>query len=145
MPNYLHNFSHSKLESYLLKVELEGRSLTTSLFIELFTENQVCYNAFIVKPLSSLNLDLLESSAEPELKCLFIYGQRIQKWAKSNFLKTVFHKFYVVHSWILCPIYIYSLIKNIRSNWIHVYLPAEMQFLILNNFLRKWKINCHKS
>ena len=32
-------------------------------------------------------------------------GQSIQKWIKSNFLKAVFHKFYLVHSWILSPKY----------------------------------------
>ena len=30
-------------------------------------------------------------------------GQSIQEWTKSNILKGVFHKFYLVHSWILRP------------------------------------------
>ena len=34
-------------------------------------------------------------------------GQSIQEWAKYIFLKTVFHKFYLVYSWILCPIKYY--------------------------------------
>ena len=34
-------------------------------------------------------------------------GQSIQEWAKYIFLKTVFHKFYVVYSWILCPMKYY--------------------------------------
>ena len=54
---------------------------------------------------------------------LFFYGssrytnfylhirQSIQEWTKQNFLKAAFHKFYLVHSWILCPIYIYIFIK----------------------------------
>ena len=29
-------------------------------------------------------------------------GQSIQEWTKYNFLKTVFYKFDLVHSWILC-------------------------------------------
>ena len=28
-------------------------------------------------------------------------GQSIHEWTKSNFLKAVYHKFYLVHSWIL--------------------------------------------
>ena len=45
-----------------------------------------------------------------------IFGKNIQEWTKghglpkvdhnpSSFLKAVFHKFYLVHSSILCPIY----------------------------------------
>ena len=30
-------------------------------------------------------------------------GQGIQECTKQNFWKTAFHKFYLVHSWILCP------------------------------------------
>ena len=37
-----------------------------------------------------------------ELECL---GQGIQVWTESNFLKAVFHKFYLVHFWITWPIY----------------------------------------
>ena len=47
-------------------------------------------------------------------------GQSIQEWTSKicgrqiclsrhmagKFLKTVFHKFYLVHSWILCPIHV---------------------------------------
>ena len=33
----------------------------------------------------------------------------------SYFLKTVFHKSYLVHSWILCPIFSKSSIKDVRQ------------------------------
>ena len=33
----------------------------------------------------------------------------------SNFLKVVFHKFHLVHSWILCPKYIEITIKNVHK------------------------------
>ena len=33
--------------------------------------------------------------------CFLQMGQSIQEWTKWNFLKSVFHKFYLVHSWIL--------------------------------------------
>ena len=32
-------------------------------------------------------------------------GQSIQEWAKWNLWKIAFKKSYLVHSWILCPIY----------------------------------------
>ena len=55
----------------------------------------------------------------------------------SNFLKAVFHKFYMVHSWILCPIYnspmnnhiiflantVYSITSLIFKSWIPVVRP----------------------
>ena len=34
----------------------------------------------------------------------FHLGESIQEWTKSNILKAAFHKFYLVHSWILCLI-----------------------------------------
>ena len=40
-------------------------------------------------------------------------GQTIEEWTKWIFLKDVFHKFYLVHSWILCSIccHVSSMIK----------------------------------
>ena len=37
-------------------------------------------------------------------------GQSIQEWTKLSFLKAAFHKFYLVHSWILCPACVYPLV-----------------------------------
>ena len=31
---------------------------------------------------------------------------KYSKWTKQNFLKAVFHNFYLVDSWILCPKYV---------------------------------------
>ena len=39
-------------------------------------------------------------------------GLSIQEWTKQNFLKTVFHKFYLVHSRILCRISVTVLITT---------------------------------
>ena len=45
-------------------------------------------------------------------------GQSIQEWTKRNFLKAVFHKFYLVYSWILCPLYH---VLFIEKHW-HYYI-----------------------
>ena len=45
-------------------------------------------------------------SGRQPLKNLKWYGLPQQtNHITSNFLKDVFHKFYLIHSWILCPIY----------------------------------------
>ena len=60
-----------------------------------------------------------------------------------NFLKTVFHKFYLVHSWILCPyIPIYILViwpKSKNKNWdrTRAHLAFELQKLFPQNFMRE--------
>ena len=46
------------------------------------------------------------------LKNLKGYGLPKADHIPSNFLKAVFHKFYLVHSWILCPIwFVWQLLK----------------------------------
>ena len=40
--------------------------------------------------------------------------EKFEEHIPSNFLKAVFHKFYLVHSWILCPIY--NPAKYLKSN-----------------------------
>ena len=40
-------------------------------------------------------------------------GQSIQEWTKWNFLQAAFHKFHLVHSWILCPIW--SMINSLNK------------------------------
>ena len=42
---------------------------------------------------------------QPLKKKLKGYGVLQADQTPSNFLETVFHKFYLVHSWILCPVY----------------------------------------
>ena len=42
------------------------------------------------------------------LKNLKGYGLVQADHTPSNFLKAVFHKFYSVHSWILCPIFLFD-------------------------------------
>ena len=51
---------------------------------------------------------------------------KIWIWITSNFLKAVFHKFYLIHSWILCPIY--------REQW-HKIIAVMLRRLILWNFI----------
>ena len=60
------------------------------------------------------------------------------KWhdlLSSNFLKAVFHKFYLVHSWILCPIYLECFQTQDISK--HANTPIEST-LILETVALKW-------
>ena len=84
--------------------------------------------------------------------------QRIQEWTKKKlwktafkkfqvlrsawvrpyrltFLKAVFHKFYLVHSWILCPIYNKELI--IRFSNFHTFFARIFRLLQGSFFLTK--------
>ena len=47
------------------------------------------------------------------LKSLKTYGLLQEDHTPSNFLKTVFHKFHFVHSWIFCPVWFMC---NVRRN-----------------------------
>ena len=48
-------------------------------------------------------------------KWYYHMGQNIQEWTKETFLKAVFHKFYLVHSWIICLICNGMLLAKVTS------------------------------
>ena len=54
------------------------------------------------------------------LKNLKGYGLLEEDHAPSNFSKAIRHKFYLVHSWILCPIYPLEVYEgNCKICWMH--------------------------
>ena len=63
-----------------------------------------------------------------KMRFLNVFCSEFSAWADhipSNFLKDVFHKFYLVHSWIICPISIwflapYGTILNHTSTFFYV-------------------------
>ena len=66
--------------------------------------------------------DLMWTLGDIKIRRMLVmsYGymtQRIQVFNSglSNFLKAVFHKIYLVHSWILCPIYFKGLSPDFIS------------------------------
>ena len=58
-------------------------------------------------------------------------GQGIQDWINWNFLKAVFQKFYLVHSWILCPIYNY--LKNLERTMEQLSSESPTKYLLLKS------------
>ena len=51
-----------------------------------------------------------------------------------NFLKAVFHKFYLVYSWILCPIcFNLSEIKKQQNKFQPVCLKVDLKYITINS------------
>ena len=59
-----------------------------------------------------------------------VYGLSKEDHISSNFLKAVFHKFYLVHPWTLCPIY-YCFQLNDQLGW---YYWSQLKRLIVLKF-----------
>ena len=66
-----------------------------------------CLNKFLAKKeiIFLLRCNFFSRWFEPKYSRVVLV-----KFVEDSFLKAVFHKFYLVHSWILCPICIYILI-----------------------------------
>ena len=72
-------------------------------------------------------------------------GRSIQDWIKSNFVKADFRKFYLVHSWILCPIwtgssYLEPFIIKYRMSFTKRVLPHDILFWNYG-----FETSCHNS
>ena len=60
------------------------------------------------------------------------------KFELDNFLKAVFHKFYLVNSWILCLIYILGISRGIGStfqNYFHHFWEKSDSVIIASNWM----------
>ena len=42
-----------------------------------------------------------------------LYGTKYSRMVQIKFLKAVFHKFYLVHSWVLCPILVLNYFRGV--------------------------------
>ena len=76
-----------------------------------FTQREKTYAAIIIENVSLHNIYFHFEDPKQELKLIssFLLQTLLKFWndskANKQILKAVFHKIYLVHSWILCPIY----------------------------------------
>ena len=54
--------------------------------------------------------------------------KKLKGYITSNFLKAVFHKFHLVHSWILCPIYYF------KRKHLMLFISSKKFFYVLKTF-----------
>ena len=63
----------------------------------------------------------------------------------SNFVKIVFHNFYLVHSWILCHIYeVYSTPFKIKSNFFFIRNMNLLYHLTITQVMKRERESCQQ-
>ena len=78
--------------------------LLKSSYFELFGDRK--YGLFLSEEVDGKMIFTCSFLAFHQIPGLGKYGFLcIVKWITSNFLKAVFHKLYLIHSWVHCPIY----------------------------------------
>ena len=76
------------------------------------------------------------------------YGLPKADRTPSNFLKAVFHKFHLVHSWILCPIYIivFHVVLDFKKLEVIVEIKNDIcEYCLRFSYELKDKVKTHNS